>query len=59
MSYQKANNHSKLIKMMGRGGGQLIIVLTYSDNPSSNFLSVKCVFDKNKNRHKRCQGWHT
>ena len=43
---------------MGRGGGQMVRVLAfYSDNPSSNpsedfKFSIKCVFEKNKNKQK-------
>ena len=44
---------------MGRGGGQVVNVLTlYSHDPSSNpaeaySFSVKFVFEKNKNKQKR------
>ena len=48
---------------MGRGGGQVVSVLTfYLDDPSSNpaegySFSVTLVFEKKENKQKRDKGW--
>ena len=51
--------------MMGRGGGQVVIVLAfYSDDPSLNPAEAysffcKIVFEKNENKQERGLGWPT
>ena len=47
---------------MGRGGGQVVVVLAFhSDDPSSNLaevFSVKVVVEKNENKQKRPEFAH-